>query len=58
MIYLDGAHDTQSVYNDIIARYPHLTDSGIMCGDDWGWESVQKGVLMAAKVLKKNSTWT
>jgi hypothetical protein len=55
LIYLDGAHDTTSVYNDIIAWSPHLEEGGFMCGDDWGWLSVQTGVLKAAKVLNKNA---
>jgi hypothetical protein len=24
-----------------------------MCGDDWGWESVRKGVIRAAQELGK-----
>lgn len=55
LIYLDGAHDTESVYNDIIAWNPHLAQDGVMCGDDWGWVSVQAGVIKAAKKLNKQA---
>lgn len=55
LIYIDGAHDTISVYNDIMAWYPHLKEGGIMCGDDWfWWPSVRSGVTQAARVLNRN----
>lgn len=53
LIYLDGAHDTISVYNDILAWYPHLSQHGLMCGDDWMWESVAIAVRHAALLLNK-----
>lgn len=53
LIYIDGAHDTASVYNDIMAWYPHLQEGGVMCGDDWGWISVQNGVVQAANALNR-----
>lgn len=53
LIYIDGAHDTLSVYNDVIAWYPHLNKGGAICGDDWGWASVQAGVKMAAAKLNR-----
>lgn len=46
LIYIDASHDTESVYKDIISRYPHLNKKGIMCGDDWWAESVKKGVFL------------
>jgi predicted O-methyltransferase YrrM len=52
-IYIDAAHDEASVYQDILAWYPHLNANGVMCGDDWGKESVQKGVARAASELKR-----
>ncbi len=52
LIYIDGAHDEESVYNDIMAWYPHLTPKGVMCGDDWGCsETVRAGVTRAAESL-------
>lgn len=53
LIYIDASHDTVSVYNDIIAWYPHLKADGIMCGDDWQAESVRIGVQQAAKKLNR-----
>ena len=53
LIYIDAAHDSSSVINDIFAWYPHLNDNGIMCGDDWGWESVRAATIHCASVLNK-----
>lgn len=53
LIYLDAAHDTKSVYEDILAWYPHLNEGGVLCGDDWAWSTVREGVLQAAEELKK-----
>ncbi len=54
LIYIDAAHDTESVYQDILAWYPHLESGGIICGDDWSWPSVQVGVVKAAVVFRKS----
>lgn len=53
LIYIDAAHDTASVYADIMAWYPHLVEGGVLCGDDWGWESVRTAVIMGAQTLGK-----
>lgn len=53
LIYIDASHKEEDVFNDIIAWYPHLNTGGILCGDDWSWDSVQKGVIRAAKKLKR-----
>ena len=53
LIYIDGAHDTFSVTNDILSWYPHLEEGGIMCGDDWWWDSVRVAVVECAKQFGK-----
>lgn len=53
LIYLDGAHDTINVYNDILYWYPHLNEYGMICGDDWMWPTVQTAVNHAAKLFNK-----
>lgn len=53
LIYLDGAHDTNSVYEDIINWYPHLNEGGIMCGDDWLWDTVRVAVEIGAQIYGK-----
>jgi len=49
LLYLDGDHSTESVYNDLKAWYPLMKENGIICGDDWGWESVNIAVKLFAK---------
>ncbi len=52
LIYIDAGHDTQSVYEDLWAWYPHLKDKGVFCGDDWGWPSVRVAVKKFAREQK------
>lgn len=54
LVYIDGAHDTENAYNDILAWYAHLNQPyGMMCGDDYMWESVRIAVHHAAILFKK-----
>lgn len=52
-IYLDAAHDADSVYKDIHAWMKHLNEGGLMCGDDWTWETVREAVYKAAVDFNK-----
>jgi predicted O-methyltransferase YrrM len=54
LIYIDGAHDTTSVYLDILHWHSHLNEGGIMCGDDWLWPTVQAAVVKSARQLNKS----
>ena len=54
LIYIDAAHDTASVLADITHWYPHLNPDGVMCGDDWKWDSVRVAVEICARHFKKN----
>lgn len=51
LIYIDACHEEESVYNDIKAWILHLNPGGTMCGDDWQWDSVRRGVCRAAQEL-------
>lgn len=49
LIYIDAAHDTESVYADLVAWYPYVQGHGILCGDDWTWTSIQTAVQRFAQ---------
>ena len=51
LIYVDGSHQEDDVYNDILAWYPKLSKIGIICGDDVFIEGVRKGYTKAASKL-------
>jgi len=53
LIYVDADHSENAVYNDIMHWYPKLSKNGIICGDDWGYESVRLAVTRAASELGK-----
>ena len=63
LIYLDAAHDTRSALSDIQAYFPYIAGSrGILCGDDWLWETVSKAVLIFAQennltIYHENNFW-
>ena len=44
LFYLDAAHDEESVYNDLKTWVPNFNEKTIICGDDWGWETVRAAV--------------
>jgi hypothetical protein len=44
LIYIDGSHETEDVYNDIKAYWPLLREGGIMFGDDWAWDKVKAAI--------------
>lgn len=52
LIYIDAEHDTDSVYQDLTAWYPHVTGHGVLCGDDWGWPTVEAAVRQFAQERK------
>jgi hypothetical protein len=51
LINLVGANDQVTIYNDILGWYPHLSDTGVICGNNWNEHSVQIGVTKAATIL-------
>lgn len=38
-IYIDGAHDVVSVLEDAVMSYRVLKPGGLLCFDDYGWQS-------------------
>jgi hypothetical protein len=49
LVYIDGEHTTEAVYEDLKAWYPLVQGHGILCGDDWSWDSVKKAVERFAR---------
>lgn len=46
MIYIDGSHDTEDVYNDVKNYYKLVDGGGVLLGDDYAWDSVRNGVRL------------
>ena len=44
LIYIDAGHDTASVYADLTTWFPYVQGHGVLCGDDWAWDSVRAAV--------------
>jgi predicted O-methyltransferase YrrM len=53
LIYIDGLHTEEAVYDDIMGWYPKLAKNGIICGDDIMWPSVEAAVTRAAHILNR-----
>lgn len=49
LVYLDADHATDALYADLNAWYPYVQQEGIICGDDWCWDTVKKAVYQFAK---------
>lgn len=61
-ISLVGANDKDIIYRDILAWFPHLTDGGVLCGNNWLEPSIEIGVTKAAEALDltlhvNNNVW-
>ncbi len=57
LIYIDAGHAENAVFRDIMAWSEHLNANGILCGDDWTWPEVKRGVARAARLLGKEIVW-
>jgi hypothetical protein len=63
--YIDGSHEEHEVYMDIYYYYQLVTKTGMICGDDWAWNSVKNDVIKfcsdnqidSLKVLSNNVHW-
>ena len=44
LIYLDGSHEEEDVYQDLTDYHSLLKPKGILFGDDWGWSGVRAAV--------------
>jgi len=53
LIYVDASHDEKSVYDDLVAWYPHLKQDGILCGDDWTWNRINAAIPPIQAAVKR-----
>lgn len=44
LIYLDGSHEEEDVYQDLLDYHTLLRPGGQVFGDDWGWSGVRAAV--------------
>ncbi len=44
MVFVDGGHDYEAGMDDLQSWVPLMRPRGIVCGDDWNWESVSGAV--------------
>lgn len=51
LIYIDGSHDEEDVYQDIVNYWKRLKGNGIMIGDDWHMGGV--GIICAVNRFSK-----
>lgn len=59
-VYIDGAHDQESVIQDIDIWLPKIKEDGVMCGHDWGCPYVSRAVKRKfGKIWKsyKDGSW-
>lgn len=63
LVYIDGEHSFESVYEDLSTWYPFVKNQGILCGDDWQtWSSVRMAVEKFAsendlKIVSSGNFW-
>jgi hypothetical protein len=43
LLYVDGSHDADSVYQDV-SRSRWLFPDAVIMGDDWPWTTVREGL--------------
>ncbi|WP_367870084.1 class I SAM-dependent methyltransferase [Luteolibacter sp. Populi] len=49
LIYIDGSHEEEDVYQDLVSYWDLVRPGGILLGDDWGWDGVRLAVQRFAR---------
>jgi hypothetical protein len=44
LIYLDGSHEEEDVYQDLVTWWDIVKPRGVLFGDDWSWDGVRLAV--------------
>ena len=49
LIYIDGSHEEDDVYADLVSYWDLVLPGGILAGDDWAWDGVRLAASRFAK---------
>lgn len=49
LIYIDGSHEEEDVYQDVLDYWEVLAPGGTLFGDDWSWDGVRIAVERFAR---------
>ena len=49
LIYIDGSHEEEDVYADLVSCWDLVQSGGILVGDEWGWDGVRVAATRFAK---------
>jgi SAM-dependent methyltransferase len=49
LIYIDGSHEEEDVYQDLVSYWDLVRPGGVLFGDDWSWDGVRLAVERFAK---------
>lgn len=49
LIYIDGSHEEEDVYQDVLDYWEVLAPGGTLFGDDWSWDGVRLAVERFAR---------
>lgn len=44
LIYIDGSHEEEDVYQDLVSYWDLVRPGGVLFGDDWDWDGVRLAV--------------
>ena len=44
LIYIDGSHEEEDVYQDLVSYWDLVRPGGVLFGDDWAWDGVRLAV--------------
>lgn len=51
LIYIDGSHEEDDVYADLVSYWDLVRPGGVLAGDDWAWDGVR---LAATRFAREN----
>jgi hypothetical protein len=57
LIYLDGSHEEDDVYQDVFDYWEVLAPGGTLFGDDWSWDGVRIAVTRFARERRLEVTF-